>query len=406
MRVLVSAYACEPDAGSEPGAGWTWARAAATNHEVWLLTRRNVAEGIERALRDEPSLRLHPVYLDLPGWVLWAKRGRASIYWYYLLWQVAAWRSARHLHQAVGFHVVHHVTLAMDWMPAGVALLRDVPMVWGPVGGVTGTPVRLWRWLGLRGCLTELLRELITRSARSLFGRFTACRAALLLAQNHDVARAFSNARHVDVEPNTAIRHQDLRVRVHERPAAATAARRAVFLGRLVALKGPRLAIAALARPEATGWSLDFYGGGPQLASLRRFAERCGVADRVRFKGQRPRKEAMVALCSADVLLFPSMHDQAPWAVAEALSLGCPVICLDRGGPAVLVGPGEGVKVQVSRTVVYDLARALAELNGRLVPVARWSEDRLPGRLTEWYRQAARRKPRLPAGHSIRFPSG
>jgi len=41
MRVLISAYACEPDKGSEPGVGWNWALAAAEKHEVWVLTRSN-----------------------------------------------------------------------------------------------------------------------------------------------------------------------------------------------------------------------------------------------------------------------------------------------------------------------------------------------------------------------------
>ena len=26
MRILAIAYACEPDVGSEPGAGWAWSR--------------------------------------------------------------------------------------------------------------------------------------------------------------------------------------------------------------------------------------------------------------------------------------------------------------------------------------------------------------------------------------------
>ena len=39
MRVLVSAFACDPTEGSEPGAGWAWARAAAVEHDVWLMTR-------------------------------------------------------------------------------------------------------------------------------------------------------------------------------------------------------------------------------------------------------------------------------------------------------------------------------------------------------------------------------
>jgi glycosyltransferase involved in cell wall biosynthesis len=38
----------------------------------------------------------------------------------------------------------------------------------------------------------------------------------------------------------------------------------------------------------------------------------------------------------ADVLLFPSMHEDAGWVVAEATSCGLPVAALDRGGPPTL----------------------------------------------------------------------
>jgi hypothetical protein len=38
MKLLLSAYACEPSKGSEPGVGWNWATQAALDHEVWVLT--------------------------------------------------------------------------------------------------------------------------------------------------------------------------------------------------------------------------------------------------------------------------------------------------------------------------------------------------------------------------------
>ena len=41
---------------------------------------------------------------------------------------------------------------------------------------------------------------------------------------------------------------------------------------------------------------------------------------------------------SADVLAFPSLHEEGGWAVAEATGIGLPVVCLDRGGPAILGG--------------------------------------------------------------------
>ena len=51
MRLLLSAYACEPGRGSEPGVGWNWAIAlAALGHDVWVLTRANNRDRIEQAL--------------------------------------------------------------------------------------------------------------------------------------------------------------------------------------------------------------------------------------------------------------------------------------------------------------------------------------------------------------------
>lgn len=40
MKLLLSAYACELNTGSEPGVGWHWAaEVTRLGHEVWVLTR-------------------------------------------------------------------------------------------------------------------------------------------------------------------------------------------------------------------------------------------------------------------------------------------------------------------------------------------------------------------------------
>jgi glycosyltransferase involved in cell wall biosynthesis len=385
-RILISAYACAPGAGSEEGAGWTWVTAASEHHDVWLLTRRHWASSIDAALSQEHRLRLSPLYMDPPRWVERLVPGRFNVYWRYGIWQAMAARQARRLHAALRFDIVHHLTYASDWMPAGVARVRGVPFVWGPVGGSTGTPWKLWRWLGLRGCVLELVREVTTRAARRVFGRALARRAALMIAQNFDVADNFPWARSLVVEPNVAIEG------LQPPPVSAGepgARRRAVFGGRLLPLKGLRLAVAALARPEAAGWSLEIYGSGQESRPLMRLARRFGIADRVILKGQRPRDEMRAALTMADALLFPSLHDSAPWVVAEALYAGCPVVCLDHGGPTVLVGPREGVKVSVKGDVVKDLACGLAALRGRIEPVDRWHAARLPARLAEWYEKCS-----------------
>jgi glycosyltransferase involved in cell wall biosynthesis len=404
MKVLISAYACEPGAGSEPGAGWTWARAAARHHEIWLLTRANNREPIESALRAEGLPSIHPVYVDLPPWSTKWKKGQRGIRSYYFLWQRRALWVARRLHRQIRFDVAHHLTLAVDWMPAGVSRIPGLPFVWGPVGGTTGVPRCLWRWLGLRGCLLEAARELITRPMRFVFGDAVARRAALVVAQNRDVAARFAaRASAVVVEPNVAF---DAGLTTRARCPVRNGGR-ALFVGRLLPWKGMRLALAALVEEPASQWRLDVYGDGPERPTLERMAARLGLSERVTFHGLRPRAEILDALSTVDALLFPSLHDAAGWSVGEALALGCPVVCLDRGGPPLLIGEQGGVAVPASGTVARELAQALEQVVR--IPSFRlsWGEDRLPDLLDEWYERAVqgRGRTRTPRRYLARGPS-
>ena len=43
LRVLLSAYACEPGKGSEAGNGWNWARELSRYEDVWVLTAQTTA---------------------------------------------------------------------------------------------------------------------------------------------------------------------------------------------------------------------------------------------------------------------------------------------------------------------------------------------------------------------------
>ena len=68
MRVLVSAYACEAERGSEPAVGWMWVQQILRFHEIWVITRANNREPVESALAKEPLPNVRWVYFDLPHW--------------------------------------------------------------------------------------------------------------------------------------------------------------------------------------------------------------------------------------------------------------------------------------------------------------------------------------------------
>ncbi len=389
MKVLISAYACEPHEGSEPGAGWSWVRAAALRNEVWLITRANNRKAVEAGLALEPDLAITPIYLDLPRSLRFWKRGQRGIHAYYLLWQALAAREAKRLHREVNFDVGHHVTFAVDWMPAGIAWVPGLPVIWGPVGGSTNMPWSLCRWVGARGAAREALRESISRPMRVIAGHATARRAALLIAQNSDVAKRFDGFSPLIIEPNVALDAApfDTSARVPGAPDS----RRAVFSGRLISLKGVALGLAALRRPELMHWSLDIYGDGPERRRLEALARRWGLSERVTFCGKRPRDEVIKAASTADAYLFPSLHDSAPWSVGEALAVGCPVVCLDRGGAPALLREYGGIAVPAQGDVPRRLANGLATVATWPRRRVDWSIDRLPDLLDIWYQQVALR---------------
>jgi glycosyltransferase involved in cell wall biosynthesis len=161
-----------------------------------------------------------------------------------------------------------------------------------------------------------------------------------------------------------------------------------LFVGRLIPWKGLLLAVDSL--EFAPDWRLVVLGDGPDRALAEARAARLGVGDRLEFRGLVSRDEVLRSYRRADALLFPSFHDSAPWAVGEATSLGCPVVCLDVGGPALQAGRNAHiVKIEPAGTLPQRIGARLQEL-----PVARYPDDhllrdRLPVILRSWYLQPA-----------------
>jgi glycosyltransferase involved in cell wall biosynthesis len=336
MRILAFAYACEPGRGSEPGAGWSWARMLAGLGETWVVTRANNQEAIEAGLEGLPERdRLHFVYVDLPERARRWKRGRRGVHLYYLLWQLAALRAARAVHRQRRFDLVWHLTLANVWF-GSVAPLVGPPVVYGPVGGGARVPWRLLPTLGARGVAVEAVRTSVEVGARyaNPLARIAWRRSRLVLVQNPETRRWLPRRHRERAEllPNVVL---DLRPgpRRPDRGGPPTAA----YAGDLLPLKGVALALRTIA--QLPGWRLLVAGAGPDEARLRKLAAELGLDGRVRFLGWVPRDQLLGLLRDeVDVFLFPSLRDQAPWAVAEASALGLPVVCLDVGGPPLLGG--------------------------------------------------------------------
>ncbi len=360
MNVLLSAYACQPAEGSEPGVGWNIACEVAKSHQVWVLTRLNNQPAIAAYLSQNPIPNLNFVYLDVLGWTRRWKPGEAgkSVRIHYYLWQIRAFAAARQLHREIGFDLIHHVTYVQYSTPSFLALL-DAPFIWGPVGGGESAPPTFRPTWAPSAKRYETWRDLSRWVAEAdPFVRMTARRSTIALATTEDTADRLRQlkASPVKVFGQCGLTAAELQ-QLGSLPAPPAGVFRFLSIGRLLHWKGFDLGLAAFAKAQLEGAEYWIVGDGNERSALTAQIETLGIGDRVKWLGKLSRKETLETLGDCHTLVHPSLHDSGGFVVLEAMAAGRPVICLDLGGPATQVTSDTGFKIAAP-----DRDRAIAGL--------------------------------------------
>ncbi|MFV0463763.1 MAG: glycosyltransferase [Nostocoides sp.] len=145
-----------------------------------------------------------------------------------------------------------------------------------------------------------------------------------------------------------------------------------VFLGRLVPLKGPQVALAAWQRIAADHpcIRLRILGGGPAEADLRAMVAREQIP-RVDFLGAVGRQVIAAELTRALVTVHPSLcHENSPYTVRESLMAGVPAIVSALGGMPEMVTPATGYVVPAGDVDAWARAMSTAAEPGAFDPDA------------------------------------
>ncbi len=368
LKILMSAYACRPGEGSEPSIGWETARAIAQEHDVWVLTRANNRPSLEAELNMRPIPGLEIVDFDIPRWARWWKHGQWGVYLHYYLWQIWAYFRAKKLHQQLGFDIVHHVTYVKYWSPSFLALL-PIPFVWGPVGGGENCPTAFRSTFSQSGQVYEQARYIMRwLGERDPFVAMTARRSAIARATTQDTAQRLYQlgAKQVQVYSQVGMAPEQM-MELAALAANHSQTIRFVSVGRLLHWKGFHLGLQAFAQAQpqlpkdAEYW---IVGDGVERHRLQDLATNLGIKHQVHFKGQFSRQDILNCLGNCLALVHPSLHESGGMVCTEAMAAGCPVICLDLGGPAVQVTEDTGIKVsaQTPEQTVQELTEAMVTI--------------------------------------------
>lgn len=184
----------------------------------------------------------------------------------------------------------------------------------------------------------------------------------------------------------------------------ASLPRRLLFVGALEPkhIKGVPYLLDALAilHRRRSDWRLDIIGDGPTRSEYERKTAELGLATVVTFHGHQPKPSIAALMRRADLFVLPSLWENNPCVVLEAMASGLPVLSTRAGGIPELVDDTAG------RLVPPADAAALAEALDQMLDRAgdfspdliarraaeRFSPDRVGQQIDAVYRAVVRNR--------------
>jgi glycosyltransferase involved in cell wall biosynthesis len=383
MKILLSAFACQPGLGSEPGVGWNLATHLAREHQITVLTDTRNRAAILRNLEPLRERELDFHFVEAPAIFRWGAGRHAAHYVYYLSWQLVAVREAAKLVKSARFDLIHHVTYVNSWMPSLMGRL-GVKFVWS-AGTRDTTPPSFLSTMSWRGRAAELTRTVFVKAVGRANRLVTARHARLVLSSSPPTS--WQDMPHVAYFPLGGLSNEECH-RLERTPIRQEGPYRAISVGRLLALKGFSLGIAAFCQvlKQLPGSEYVIIGDGPERRYLERQAQELGIRESVRFAGHLPREDVFRHLENADVLVHPSLHEQFGYVVMEAMAAGRPALCLDVGPFPALVADRGGSRIPLTNPpeAIEELATKLIEWGQNRGELARAGQAARAWALQQW----------------------
>lgn len=337
MNILISAYACEPLKGSEPGVGWNLSVALTKYCHVYVVTRLNNKEVIEKYLINHPIENITFLYHDFPSYLLKTKK-IIGTQMYYLLWNITMIGKVKKWIKQFNIDIVHHLTFNQYRTPSPGYFCK-IPFVVGPIGGAEVIdkvfdcelePATLRRENYRRkGYDFSLLKWLCKRNDNKKLLVFSA-------KENKKRLETTLNIKGVQTQvlPSIAIHQEDFPSFSNEHSKMQTFTM--IYAGRALDWKGLHIFLVSLSSiidriPKVKVKLIGIRSESEKIMVEKWIYENC-LNDCVELINFMPRPELIKNLQDANLFIYPAFRDSGSMSVLEACAYGCPSICFNAGG--------------------------------------------------------------------------
>lgn len=353
MNILINAYACAPNWGSEQGMAWHWITELAKMHNLYVITEGEWKKEIEEAValldvKDNIHFYYNPVSDKIRS-MCW-NQGDWRFYWYYRKWQKKTLTIARQICSEHRIDIIHQLNMIGFREPGYLWDIYDTHSIWGPVGGMEIVPLSYLSGMPLskktkyivKNMLNHLQIRYSTRVCKAIH------RADIVIAATQGTYNSFVKLHHIKPvymnEAGCTISEQHTAHNFNKDQLDI------LWVGRFLDTKKLDIAIRTIAKVKDLPVFLHIVGNGSDTenAMYQQMADKMGISNNIKWYGKLANKKVQEMMNQMDLFLFTSVLEGTPHVVLEAITNCLPILCIDTCGQGQLVNEAIGWKVPLT----------------------------------------------------------
>lgn len=381
LKVLINAYSCCPNMGSEQGMGWNWISNIAKTCEVFVITESEY-ENVNSRLADnyeqygvtkEQCDRMHFYFVPAGETeeesakirsMCW-NQGTWSFYLKYAKWQEKALTVARNIideHERNGskIDVMHQLNMAGFREPGMLYKINNerkkqgkkrIPLIWGPMTGYGSVPFQFMLLGGLKFTAFYTLKNVLNLIQLVFHPRVRKMvkYSDKLFAATPEMKKGLDTFYKADIdhinETGCVIRHGEMPiVRSFSKDSF-----KILWVGRFMYTKQLDIALRVMGRlTNLKNVEFHIVGRGftdEETNAMHAKAVEYGAECVCHWHGQIPNNEVHRLMQESDIFFFTSIFEATSTVILEAIQNGLPIVCFDRCGFGPIVDETIGLKI-------------------------------------------------------------
>ena len=336
FKIFVSAYACEPDKGSEIGVGWHWVLEMSRYFDLWVLTRKSNQKNIESWIHENPIYsNIVFIYYDLPYYLRFWKKGLRGVRTYYTIWQKLSNSIVEQTMRNNDIRIYHLLTYGNAIWPASKYGQKQF-FIWGPTSVGDTIQKEFSDHYFLKSRIIETLRRI---SVKFLFLNKSFRRrckdANLILCKTENTFNFIPDNCKSKSKIFTDVAVNDIDAsKFKSSRRQNNSITRYLAVGRLDAWRGFDLLIEAFSKAYHINKNiqLEIIGNGNDYLRLKRLIIKYKLESIISLCGKVSQEEYYFKMSNCNVVVNPCLKEGGVTVAFDSMSFGKPLICIKTGG--------------------------------------------------------------------------